>query len=427
MSRRRHALTLAAWLAPLTFALATAGPLIAAATAAGDASATATNVAQTATAATTTPTGASTASTATTPAAGKPKSAPGTTTTATGASTTSTATTPAAGKPKSATTTTTTPTATKPATTTPTTTTPTATKPATTTAPAKATLKLFLFGAFFVHGQPLTVPGRGVQVGGVVAPYVPGQWVTVRALVGRRLIKSDRLLIKPSRTGSFGRFTETLASSRAGQLSVTIVHARTAQQVGLLARRTYTVLAENAGFGSTGKFVALIQQRLAALHFYLPQSGVYDQQTGLAIDAYHRLLGWGTDQTLDGKTISYLLDGFGAFKVRYPGDGTHVEGNLSKQVLALINGSQVYRIYPISSGKPSTPTILGHFHVYSRVPGYLPDGMYYSDFFYNGYAIHGYDPAPDYPASHGCMRLPIIDAISVFNWLTYGDVVDVYY
>jgi hypothetical protein len=260
-----------------------------------------------------------------------------------------------------------------------------------------------------------------------VAPYVPGQWVTVRALVGRRLIKSDRLLIKPSRTGSFGRFTETLASSRAGQLSVTIVHARTAQQVGLLARRTYTVLAENAGFGSTGKFVALIQQRLAALHFYLPQSGVYDQQTGLAIDAYHRLLGWGTDQTLDGKTISYLLDGFGAFKVRYPGDGTHVEGNLSKQVLALINGSQVYRIYPISSGKPSTPTILGHFHVYSRVPGYLADGMYYSDFFYNGYAIHGYDPAPDYPASHGCMRLPIIDAISVFNWLTYGDVVDVYY
>ena len=43
--------------------------------------------------------------------------------------------------------------------------------------------------------------------------------------------------------------------------------------------------------------------------------------------------------------------------------------------------------------------------------------MYYSDFFSGGYAIHGYDPAPDYPASHGCMRLPITDAIFVFNWL----------
>jgi lipoprotein-anchoring transpeptidase ErfK/SrfK len=53
--------------------------------------------------------------------------------------------------------------------------------------------------------------------------------------------------------------------------------------------------------------------------------------------------------------------------------------------------------------------------------------MYYSDFFYSGYAIHGYDPAPDYPASHGCMRLPIVDAIFVFGWLNYGDAVDVYY
>jgi lipoprotein-anchoring transpeptidase ErfK/SrfK len=84
-------------------------------------------------------------------------------------------------------------------------------------------------------------------------------------------------------------------------------------------------------------------------------------------------------------------------------------------------------IYPISSGKPSTPTILGNFQVYSKVPGYLPDGMYFSNFFIRGYAIHGYNPAPDYPASHGCMRLPIVDALSVFNWLAIGNWVDVYY
>jgi lipoprotein-anchoring transpeptidase ErfK/SrfK len=95
-------------------------------------------------------------------------------------------------------------------------------------------------------------------------------------------------------------------------------------------------------------------------------------------------------------------------------------------LLALVDGSHVYRIYPISSGKPSTPTILGDFHVYSKVAGYLPDGMYFSNFFFTGYAIHGYNPAPDYPASHGCMRLPIVDAISVYDWLQIGDWVDVY-
>ena len=185
-------------------------------------------------------------------------------------------------------------------------------------------------------------------------------------------------------------------------------------------------LDPHAGFGSRGLFVDLMQQRLLALHVFLPASGVYDTQMGLAIDAYHRLLGRGTSKQLDGAVVSALLNGKGTFKVRHPGDGTHIEGDLSKQLLAEIYGSKVYRIYPISSGKPSTPTVLGHFRVYRRDPGYLPDGMYYSSFFYGGYAIHGYNPAPDYPASHGCMRLPIIDAIGVYNWLTYGDVVDVY-
>jgi hypothetical protein len=245
--------------------------------------------------------------------------------------------------------------------------------------------------------------------------------------MGRRLIKSDRLRIKPSANGRSGAFTEKIKSTGTGVLHVRATHTRTPQMLGFMAQRGVASVAAHAGFGARGTFVDLIQQRLAAVHIYLPQTGVYDQQTGLAVDAYHRLLGRGTSQNLDPGTTSALLHGEGRFTVHDPGGGTHAEGNLSKQLLALINGSKVSAIYPISSGKPSTPTILGHFHVIERTPGYLPDGMYYSNFFYGGYAIHGYDPAPDYPASHGCMRLPIVDAISVFNWLNYGDVVDVYY
>jgi hypothetical protein len=213
---------------------------------------------------------------------------------------------------------------------------------------------------------------------------------------------------------------------KAGIVRVDVTHARTPQMLGFLAQRAVAALNPQAGFGSRGLFVDLMQQRLLAVHVFVPASGVYDTQMGLAVDAYHRLLGRGTSQQLDGGAISALLNGKGTFQVRHPGDGTHIEGNLSKQLLAEIYGSKVYRIYPISSGKPSTPTVLGHFRVYQRTPGYLPDGMYYSSFFYGGYAIHGYNPAPDYPASHGCMRLPIIDAIGVYKWLTFGDVVDVY-
>lgn len=295
------------------------------------------------------------------------------------------------------------------------------------TSPAFANLTLSVPDAFLVSHKLVTVPGRTVHIHGVVRPYVPGQWVLVTASVDGKQFKTDHLRIKPAPGGRTGQFTESLSSPRAGQVTVQIGHTRNTALGGLLARRSFDALDENASFGSSGLFVQLIQQRLAALHFYIPQTGVYDSGTGWALDAYHRLLHRGTYQTLDGRTVSYLLDGFGKFPVRFAQNGRHAEGNLSLQLLALANGSQVVAIYPISSGKPSTPTILGNFRVYSKVPGYLPDGMYFSNFFISGYAIHGYNPAPDYPASHGCMRVPIQDAISIYNWLATGNWVDTYY
>jgi hypothetical protein len=309
-----------------------------------------------------------------------------------------------------------------------TTTTTTPRRPAPPARPVKARVRVYLPGALFVHRRAVTIPGRPVKIGAVVRPYVPGQSVRVRAIIGGRLIKSVRVRLRRSRDGRYGHFSLLLSSRHTGTLLVLVGHPRNTRMQSFLGARILSVLNENVGFGSTGWFVQLIQQRLAALHFYIPQTGVYDAGTGWAIDAYHRLLHWGTYQTLDSATVTWLLDGFGAFKVRDPGDGAHAEGNLSLQLLALIDGSSVRAIYPTSSGKPSTPTVLGHFHVFWKTAGYLPDGMYYSNFFAEpGYAIHGYDPAPDYPASHGCIRVPIPDAISIYNWLNYGDAVDVYY
>ncbi len=292
---------------------------------------------------------------------------------------------------------------------------------------AKGSLALYLFDAFYLARRPVTVPHRVIHVTGIVRPFVAGQSVNVRAFLGSKRLKVGRLRIKPSANRAYGRFAEKLVVPAAGRVSVEVAHHRTARQVGFLSRRSFTVLVPSAGFGSSGPYVQLVQQRLAALHFYIPQTGVYDQGTGLAVDAYHRLLGRGVSQQLDATTARLLLDGAGSFKVRFPHNGKHAEGDLSRQLLALVNGSSVYRIYPISSGKPSTPTVIGNFHVYQKDPGYLPDGMYFSNFFTGGYAIHGYNPAPDYPASHGCMRLPIVDAIGVYNWLDRGDGVNVYY
>jgi hypothetical protein len=292
---------------------------------------------------------------------------------------------------------------------------------------AHARASLYLSNEFLVAAHAVTVPRRAVDVIGVVRPYVPRQSVTVDEYLNGRRFRSVRLRLKPSPQRLYGGFVWPVASSSDGTITVQVRHRATSVLTAFTVRTRFTALKPTAGFGSSGRFVQLIQQRLAALHFFIPQSGVYDLGTGLAVDAYHRLLGRGTSEVLDPATLTDLLNGVGTFQIRFSHQGPHAEGDLTHQLLALADGSQVHWILPISSGKPSTPTILGSFRIYSRVRGYLPDGMYFSDFFISGYAIHGYDPAPDYPASHGCMRLPIVDAISVFNWLNYGDWVDTYY
>ncbi len=283
-----------------------------------------------------------------------------------------------------------------------------------------------LQGLYSVHGDAVTVPERPVILSGTVDHYVPGQKILLVASVGAHGFR--RQLLSVGQSAGRGHFQTTLRAPRAGHVSIQLYHARTDAMLSFEHWAGYTVLDNKIEPGASGRFVQLVQQQMAALHLFIPQTGVYDQGTELALDAYHRLLGKGEGHTsLDAPTVTDLLNGVGAFHVRYANQGQHVEGDLSDQVVAFTNGSNVQWLFPISSGKPSTPTILGSFRVYYKQPGYRPDGMYYSNFFTGGYAIHGYDPAPDYPASHGCMRLPIVDAIPAYNWIQMGDWVDTYY
>lgn len=290
---------------------------------------------------------------------------------------------------------------------------------------AQAGVRVHLGRTVWFHKMTVTIPDRPIAITGVVHPYVPRQWVSVRMVQGSRVLR-ERVVRLRRRSARTGYFALHLHSPVTGWVRIEVSHTATSKMKSFVGLREVNVLDDHVQFGSSGPFVKLLQSRLEALHFYLPATGTYDSGTGLAVDAYHRLLGWGTSQSMDARTITYLLDGRGAYPVRFPQQGRHAEADLSHQLLALIDGSHVQAIFPISSGKPSTPTIQGSYRVYYRSPGYNSEGMYYSDYFIRGYAIHGYNPAPDYPASHGCLRLPIVDAIWVYNWLALGDWVDVY-
>ena len=119
--------------------------------------------------------------------------------------------------------------------------------------------------------------------------------------------------------------------------------------------------------------------------------------------------------------VKSAFSGKGEYHVIHPAAGEHLEAPLSKQVLVFAKGDKPFAVYPISSGKSSTPTVTGHFTFIRQEPGYNSHGMYYSFYFYGGYAVHGYESVPDYPASHGCIRTFIADQPEIYERINFGE------
>jgi hypothetical protein len=178
--------------------------------------------------------------------------------------------------------------------------------------------------------------------------------------------------------------------------------------------------------GAHGAAVRLLQDQLAQRRYEVPVNGVFDEATGRAVLAFRKIVGLQRVETANAGVFQRLRGGAGYYSVRYPRDGNHVEANLTKQVLVEVQHGRVRRIYTMSSGKPSTPTVLGHFQVYMKTPGTNSEGMVDSNYFIRGYAIHGYAEVPVYAASHGCLRIPIPNAPEVYAWVQVGYWVDVY-
>ncbi|MCW3012757.1 MAG: L,D-transpeptidase, partial [Solirubrobacterales bacterium] len=179
--------------------------------------------------------------------------------------------------------------------------------------------------------------------------------------------------------------------------------------------------------GSKGPAVRVLQQRLARLGYVVGRHGTFDARTARAVLAFRKMTGMARTAIADRAVFSRLARGQGAFKVRFPGHGRHVEADISRQVVALIGaGGKVERIYPTSTGAPSTPTILGSFRVYRKDFGTNQLGMVHAAYFIRGYAIHGFSSVPTYNASHGCLRVPVPDALAIYRWVRFGTRVDTY-
>jgi hypothetical protein len=284
--------------------------------------------------------------------------------------------------------------------------------------------RLIALDTFHDGRRPVAIAGRSWRVAGEVRPYVEGQSITVRVYRdGRRVLQHSERLVR-SADGRTGTFHTTIPRGRPGSYVVRATHRRSAglERLRAPALRVLVVSGDIAP-GARGVAVRLLQRGLRRLHYAASGSGGLDAATQRAVLAWRKVTGRPRTFAASRGVLLGVLAGQGEWKVRHPNDGRHAEADLSRQVLALVDGARVHRIYPISSGKPSTPTVLGRFRVYRKDPGTNAHGMVHSSYFIGGYAIHGYADVPVYNASHGCLRVPIPDSWAIYSWLRIGDVV----
>jgi hypothetical protein len=174
--------------------------------------------------------------------------------------------------------------------------------------------------------------------------------------------------------------------------------------------------------GSRGPSVLALERRLAELRYAL--RGVdstygYDTvEAVLAFQKVHRL-------PRTGRVEPWLWRRLAAASVpRAARGGDYLEVDKGRQVLFEVRSGKVARVVHVSTGATGN-TPLGTWHVYRKVGGW-DWVLWYPMYFVRGFAIHGYPSVPAYPASHGCVRIPMWLAPTLFSAHGYGATVFVH-
>jgi hypothetical protein len=239
----------------------------------------------------------------------------------------------------------------------------------------------------------------------------------------------------------FGPGSDTTVRTRLAQITWTLSRLEGPQEYAAISAegRLATVLrlgvrpgAWRSRKGEKGYAYSTrgVQLRLWQLG-YLSRAdvnGSFDYATSqslLAFQGWERLSRTGT---MTGETQVALVNAERP-RPRHRGAGRHVEIHRDLGVLLLVEDGVVARAVHTSTGAGGV-TPAGSFRVYRKelmswsVPFQV--WMPYASYFVGGIATHEYPHVPEYPASHGCVRLPEGDAARVYRFVEVGTPVHVF-
>ena len=180
------------------------------------------------------------------------------------------------------------------------------------------------------------------------------------------------------------------------------------------------------------------ERRLAELGYWTGAvDGRLDEGTAAALIAFQKWAGREITGRLTLPELEAIRNGVPP-KARELGY-EHVEVDVDRQVLMLVNEEGAVKVLPVSTGSDKqfmdqgqmsvAYTPRGRFVVYDKTYGWENGDLgsvYYANYITGGVAIHGYLSVPTTPASHGCIRIPMFAAREVSRLLPVGTIVLVY-
>ncbi len=299
-------------------------------------------------------------------------------------------------------------------------------KPKPKPAPRGGKMSIKLYGGESTRKLRYVMRGQRVKVVGTVRPFVKGQVATLYVVRKGKVQTRKRGRIRGIGKGR-GRFVIHFLAKRRGTLRIVARHKATAGQAAFRARsKKAKVVLWSAGEGRGGLRVLLLQRGLRSLGYAVNVTGFYNGATSRAVLAFRKANGMARNGHAGTDVYGKVFRGRGRVTLRFPRAGRHVEFDWSRQILILADKGRAFRVFHASSGKPSTPTVFGTYHFYSKTPGTNSHGMVNSSYFIRGYAIHGYAEVPPYAASHGCIRVPIPNSAYIYGWIPLGMTIFVY-
>lgn len=165
------------------------------------------------------------------------------------------------------------------------------------------------------------------------------------------------------------------------------------------------------------------EELLSAMGYWTgPVDGVFDSGSGHALVAFQKVEGRKRTGKLTTEELEALRMAVRPL-ARYTGNA-HVEIDLERQVLFVVDDSDIVtHILPVCTGNEKSyvdhgqvhraHTPRGQFRVLRKIRGMRISSLgllYYPNYIFEGIAIHGSWSMPVYPASHGCIRIPMFAA-----------------